>query len=141
MPALVASVKESTADVEHWRRVSGEDMKTKTHFKVAGADIEITLEDLRQIRKALDNYFAEAEKAGRPANPSQKALAGSPSIDDFGVARIGNWLLEARSTRLVLTHRHPWAGKNETYEDMADIEKTKTGWRIISVGLAKIRRG
>ncbi len=115
--------------------------QTIIHFK--GQQLTLTVEDAKQIEKALRTYLdrhGEDIKKILPPN-LKEALpddVGNAWIDPSGNIRIGPWLLEARSEELVLTYRAMPPTDQFGYQYVAHLCYDHHHWSVSSITYEKL---
>ncbi len=117
----------------------GEQMETETgdanarvQFDLPSGIIELNVEDLEKIKKALVSYFQAPGKGFRPYLEFQKPLLEEaqklPCWIDADVAHVGRWILQLRSDKLVLVRPPPRA--EIMYLFVATLIEQNSGWQI-----------
>lgn len=106
-------------------------------LQVDNQPLTIKPEDAGQIAHALQRYL-DAHESTADGVPLPRA-AGEPWVDSRGTLRIGTWMLESRGDRLVLTMRDaPQPGTRSGYQLTGALERTRDGWQVLSIGLARL---
>jgi hypothetical protein len=109
----------------------------ETIIRQGGAEVYITIEDLKQIRIALLDALGKSQLGDR-----HQLIALTKSlpawIDSDGRAMIGGWLLQLRKGQLVATYRLS-INAERAVGYAASVVRENKGWRITQVVPEKIR--
>jgi hypothetical protein len=108
----------------------------KTVLQVGGAEVTLTVADLKAIRDALLEYLKQSQYEDR--DPLIRRSGGPAWIDPQGTARIGPWVLGVDGNDIYLRYREP-PGQLAGKAHKAIIEKKDGAWTIRRLDMERIR--
>jgi hypothetical protein len=133
-----------TTDVDYAMKKNENDASgpKSTTIKVGGNTLTITLDDAKAMEAALVSYLAAADtKEIEDRDELLQWTRGGPSwIDENGIVRISEWLLEVRGQDLVLTYRMQGMEDAPAIKGYAARLAHEDSWRVVSVHVVRIRR-
>ena len=110
----------------------------RTTIAFGAGTITVTLDDLRLMAYALENYL-KSSRTEIAKNVPPDLMAALPTgvgdswIDPAGKAHVGRWLLESRHGRLMLVWYALVSDAPVMYRYIANLDGGRGQWRILSM--------